>query len=80
MKNIIKISLKAVAVVLVSTVFGACHDADPEFDHDDNLIHQLSLMKSTQQDNPIYFDITEYDGQGNEVTGDILRTRPFQSI
>ena len=71
MKNIIKLTLKAAAVLLVNLVFGACHEADLEFAHDDNLIHQLSLMKSTQQDTPIYFTITEYDGDGNEVTGDI---------
>lgn len=71
MNNIIKLTLKAAAVLFVTSVFGACHEADPEFDHNDNLIHQLSLMKSTQQDNPIYFVITEYDADGNEVTGDI---------
>lgn len=71
MKNIIKLTLKAAAVLLVTSVLGACHEADPEFAHNDNLIHQLSLMKSSQQDNPIYFVITEYDADGNEVTGDI---------
>lgn len=71
MKNKIKLTLKAAAVLLVTSVFGACHEADPEFAHNDNLIHQLSMMKSAQQDNPIYFIITEYDSDGNEVTGDI---------
>ena len=71
MKNKINLTLKAAAVLLITSIFGACHEADLEFAHNDNLIHQLSMMKSTQQDNPIYFIITEYDSDGNEVTGDI---------
>ncbi|MDE5595400.1 MAG: hypothetical protein K2I89_07505 [Muribaculaceae bacterium] len=71
MKNIIKITLNVAAVLLVNSVLGSCHEADLEFAHNDNLIHQLSMMKSAQQDTPIYFTITEYDGDGNEITGDI---------
>lgn len=71
MKKILKSIVLPAVMLFMSASFSACHDADPEFAHDDNIIHRLSMMKATQQDSPLYFEIEEYDAAGNLVTGEI---------
>lgn len=71
MKNILRPTLKAVVALFVGVFLGACHDADPEYVHTDNLIHALYMMKSAQQDAQLSFTIEEYDAQGNLVTENI---------
>lgn len=75
MKNILKHFFSATLLLLLCVATNGCHKADPEFAHNDNLIHKLSMMKSAQQDAQLAFTIDEYDAQGNLVTEDITPER-----
>ena len=70
MKRIFKSISLIVFTLAVAVMVGACHDADPEYVHTDNLINQLFMMTS-QQGAQYSFTIIEYDAQGNVVDKDI---------